>query len=116
MMELLLLTIANYFPWILALIALALVLGFVRQVLLIQSGLIKKPAVRSWRIDYDKLRSSFWLAALGGVIAAALHFGLHGWFAFWLLVALLGVGQVLASLLGGSRWSSTTKFHRRWAD
>jgi hypothetical protein len=87
------------------LIALALILHHFRQLALIRTGLIKKPSARIWRIDYEKLRSGFWMAALGGVIAAAMYYKINFWLAFWLLVALLGVGQILASLLGRERWS-----------
>lgn len=89
-----------------------MILNHIRQMALIRSGLIKKPAARVWRIDYEKLRSGLWLAALGGVIAAALHFEqITGWVAFWLLIALLGIGQVLASLLGRERWTKN-RFRR----
>lgn len=87
------------------LIALALILHHFRQLALIRTGLIKKPATRIWRIDYEKLRGGFWLASLGGVIAAAKYYEINFWLAFWLLVALMGVGQILASLLGRERWS-----------
>jgi hypothetical protein len=39
------------------------------------------------------------------VIAAAMYYKINFWLAIWLLVALLGVGQILASLLGRERWS-----------
>lgn len=89
------------------LVLLAMILHHLRQRALIRTGLIKKPAARVWRIDYETLRSGLWLAALGGVIAAALHYQIKFWIAFWLLVALMGVGQVLASLVGRERWSKS---------
>lgn len=86
-------------------VVLAMVLHHFRQLALIRTGLIKKPAARVWRIDYENLRSGLWLAGLGGVIAAALHYGIRFWLAFWLFVALMGIGQITASLLGRERWT-----------
>ena len=97
---------------IVGLIVLGMFLGHFRQMALIRTGLIKKHGARVWRVDYDKLRSGLWLVALGGVIAATLHFDqVSGWLAFWIFVALAGVGQVLASLLGRDRWTKG-KFRR----
>jgi len=87
------------------LIILGMLLNHFRQIALIRTGLIKKHGARVWRIDYEKLRSGMWLAALGGIIAAAMYYEIRFWIAFWLLVALMGIGQVMASLLGRERWS-----------
>lgn len=87
------------------LIFLGMLLHHFRQLALIRTGLIKKNGARVWRIDYEKLRGGLWMAALGGIIAAALYYKISGWVAFWLLIALLGIGQVLASLLGRDRWT-----------
>lgn len=86
-------------------IVLGMLLNHFRQLALIRTGLIKKHGARVWRIDYEKLRGGLWMAALGGVIAAALYYNISGWVAFWLLIAMLGIGQILASLLGRDRWS-----------
>lgn len=94
------------------LIVLEMILHHLRQRALIRTGLIKKAATRGWRIDFENLRSGLWLAALGGVIAAALHYQIKFWLAFWLLVTLMGIGQILASLVGRERWS--TKRIRRY--
>lgn len=57
------------------LVLLAMVFSHSRKMALIRTGLIKKPAAtRAWRIDYEKLRGGLWMIAVGGVIAAALHF------------------------------------------
>lgn len=114
MMDQILEVVANpIFGIVLAfLVFMAMVFSHVRQMALIRTGLIKKHGARVWRIDYEKLRSGLWLVALGGVIAATLHYeALSGWTAFWLLVALLGIGQVIASLLGRDRWTKN-KFRR----
>lgn len=92
------------------LVVLSMLLNHFRQLALIRTGLIKKHGARVWRIDYEKLRGGLWLAALGGVIAAALYYQISGWIAFWMLVALLGIGQVLASFLGRERWSKHRHF------
>lgn len=99
-----------YFIVSMAVIVLILIATYhVRQVKLINTGLIKKPLARSWWVDYDRLRSGLWIAALGGVIAAAYYYeNFGGWVAFWTLVAALGVGQVLASIIGQDCWYRKT--------
>lgn len=86
-------------------ILIMIVFYHVRQMALIRTGLIKKPLARSWWVDYDRFRSGLWIAALGAVIAAAYYYeNFGGWMAFWTLIAALGVGQVLASIIGRDRW------------
>lgn len=108
-------------PWFIIATALVIIVAMslhhYRQLELIKSGLIKKQAARGWRVDYERLRSGLWLAALGGVIAYTLHSdAIGGWAAFWLLVALLGVGQIIASLIGRDRWLWRKKNRRHWQD
>ena len=87
----------------------------VRQMALIKTGLIKKPLARVWMVDFDRLRSGLWRAALGGVIAATIRYDdFGGWLAFWTLVGLFGVGQVLASLLGRDRWRTKVRRVRHY--
>lgn len=86
------------------LILTGMVLHHVRQMTLIHTGLIKKPAVRGWQVDYEKLRGGLFMTAIGGVIVAAIYYQLSFWLSFWLLVCCMGVAQILASFLGRERW------------
>ncbi|MDQ7794231.1 MAG: hypothetical protein RDU89_07430 [bacterium] len=77
------------------------VLNLIQVAVLAARGLYKPPKhLVGWSIRYSRVREGLRLLVVGGVVAYGIHFSLGFWVTLFLVVAGVGLVQVLTGLAG----------------
>lgn len=93
--------VLTMFFGILGLIFALAVLNLVRVAVLARRGLYKPHKLAGvWAVKHSRIRDGLTLLVVGGVVAYGIHYGLGFWVTVFILIAGVGLIQILSGLAG----------------